>query len=194
MLDKQQEKIAGTFNKRKELVQKEMIKLENEYNTKSRKLRNEVHRKGGDLQDAILTIDNLKEEFIKRSEKINDMFDCHYLPKPVKIFSMPPMTEITWDDGTKTRVSATHEVYDLEKGIAMAFMKRTVYSTRANYHLLVQYFNEILIKSKDAAVVTKTIDEMSMEELTQHAVKVLRMPVPKNISKKDLVELVRYFR
>ena len=46
----------------------------------------------------------------------------------------PPATIIIWDDGTKTVVKCgKNDVYDQEKGIAMAICKK-VFGNNGNYH------------------------------------------------------------
>jgi hypothetical protein len=192
-MDRRQQKIVAQFERKEQLVQKEMEKLENIYNSEVRRLRSKVHRKAGELQDDLLSIDVERQAFIEKSEKINDMF-C-WFEKPVRIFSQPPMTEITWDDGTKTRVTAAEgEVYDLEKGIAMAILKKNIYGTQRNYHLLSEYFEEILVGEKPVEVEVEEIDlqSMTVAELEEFATNRYNIPIPNGIRKGDLINLIKY--
>lgn len=51
-----------------------------------------------------------------------------------KVVFNPPATIIIWDDGTKTIVKCgKNDVYDQEKGIAMAICKK-VFGNNGNYH------------------------------------------------------------
>jgi hypothetical protein len=200
MADRRQQKILAQFEKDELQIQKEMEKLENIYSSDVRKLRSKVHKAASKLQDGLDFIDINREAFIERSTKINEMFYDILgrgvpIHKPVRIFSQPPMTEVTWDDGTKTRVVAAEgEVYDLEKGIAMAILKKSVYVTQKNYHLLSEYFEEILVGEKPVEVEVEEIDlqSMTVAELEEFATNRYNMPIPNGIRKGDLINLIKY--
>lgn len=190
-MDRRQEKIIAKFEKKEQLIQKEMEKIQNIYSSEVRRLRNKVHRKAEELRDNSLSIDVERQAFIEKSEKINKMFS--WFEKPVRIFSQPPMTEITWDDGTKTRVTAAEgEVYDLEKGIVMAILKKNIYGTQRNYHLLSEYFEEILIGEKPVEIEEIDLQSMTVVELQEFATNRYNMPIPKGIRKGDLIDLIKY--
>ena len=50
----------------------------------------------------------------------NNKKECY----PERVISNPPRTIVIWSDGTKTVVKCHDEKYDLEKGVAMAFVKK----------------------------------------------------------------------
>lgn len=55
------------------------------------------------------------------------------LPKIVKVIFNDPATIIKWADGTKTVVKAENEVFDPEKGLAMAIAKKAL-GNQGNYY------------------------------------------------------------
>lgn len=72
----------------------------------------------------------------------------HFVPKipkcrveidimPTKVIFNNPATIIFWSDNTKTVVKATHEPYDKEKGIAMAYMKK-IFGNKSRYYTEMQ--------------------------------------------------------
>jgi hypothetical protein len=190
-MNRRQEKILAQFEKTEENVRKNIEKLENTYQTEVRKLRGKTHRAAGELQEKLATLDFEKQKLIEQYDKINKMF--YWNQVPVSIFSKPPMTEVLWDDGTKTRVTAAKgEKYDLEKGIAMAFLKKTTYKTRSNYHLLTDYFKEILITEDSEESAVEDLKNMTVAELEEFAVNRYNMPIPNGIRKTDLINLIEY--
>ena len=54
-------------------------------------------------------------------------------PKIVKVVYHNPATIVFWDDGTKTVVKCSNEVYDPEKGLAMAISKKFL-GNRGSYY------------------------------------------------------------
>jgi hypothetical protein len=190
-MNRYEKKILSKLEKEEKNIEKSIEKLENIYNSEVRKLRNKTHRNAGELQDQLTTIGFEKQKLIEKSEKLNSLF--YWNERPVRIFSKPPMTEVSWENGTKTRVTAAQgEKYDLEKGIAMAFLKKTVYETRSNYHLLREYFNEILITENSEEPETLDLGSMTVAELEEFAKNRFDMPIPNGIRKSDLINLIEY--
>lgn len=54
-------------------------------------------------------------------------------PVPEKVIFNDPATIVYWKDGTKTVVKAYDEYFDEEKGLAMAYMKKT-HGNKGNYN------------------------------------------------------------
>ena len=54
------------------------------------------------------------------------------MPSIVKVIFNDPATIVMWNDGSKTVVKANNEVFDSEKGLAMAISKR-VFGNKGNY-------------------------------------------------------------
>ena len=59
-------------------------------------------------------------------------FKTNYIPEIKNVIFNPPATIVFWQDGTKTVVKATNELYDPEKGLAMAIVKKT-YGNKGSY-------------------------------------------------------------
>jgi hypothetical protein len=56
------------------------------------------------------------------------------MPRVENVIFNNPATIVFWDDGTKTVVKAHDEVFDPEKGLAMAIAKRVLGNTRSYFH------------------------------------------------------------
>lgn len=54
------------------------------------------------------------------------------IPQIAKVIFNDPATIVLWNDGTKTVVKAQNEVFDKEKGLAMAIAKKAM-GNRGNY-------------------------------------------------------------
>lgn len=59
------------------------------------------------------------------------------IPEIKNVIFNPPATIVFWQDGTKTVVKATNEVYDPEKGLAMAIAKRAL-GNQGNYYNVIK--------------------------------------------------------
>lgn len=59
------------------------------------------------------------------------------IPEIKNVIFNPPATIVFWQDGTKTVVKATNEVYDPEKGLAMAIAKRAL-GNQGNYYNIIK--------------------------------------------------------
>ena len=61
----------------------------------------------------------------------------NYIPEIKNVIFNPPATIVFWQDGTKTVVKATNEIYDPEKGLAMAIAKRAL-GNQGNYYNVIK--------------------------------------------------------
>lgn len=61
----------------------------------------------------------------------------NYIPEIKNVIFNPPATIVFWQDGTKTVVKAMNEVYDPEKGLAMAIAKRAL-GNQGNYYNIIK--------------------------------------------------------
>ena len=59
------------------------------------------------------------------------------IPEIKNVIFNPPATIVFWQDGTKTVVKATNELYDPEKGLAMAIVKRAL-GNQGNYYNVIK--------------------------------------------------------
>ena len=59
------------------------------------------------------------------------------IPEIKNVIFNPPATIVFWQDGTKTVVKATNELYDPEKGLAMAIAKRAL-GNQGNYYNIIK--------------------------------------------------------
>ena len=64
-------------------------------------------------------------------------FKTNYIPEIKNVIFNPPATIVFWQDGTKTVVKATNELYDPEKGLAMAIAKRAL-GNQGNYYNVIK--------------------------------------------------------
>lgn len=66
----------------------------------------------------------------------------------------PPATIVLWSDGSKTVVKAEHEVYDPEKGLAMAISKRAM-GNRGNYFDTFKKYVDAYMKKREEETLAK---------------------------------------
>ncbi len=97
--------------------------------------------------------------------------------KPVGIKNVifnPPATIVLWNDGTKTVVKAENEVFDKEKGLAMAICKRTNGNNGRYFEAFKKY-----CRSEDAP---KRVPKRSGRYPWKEAVEALAQENPANIN------------
>lgn len=68
-----------------------------------------------------------------------------------KVIFNDPATIVMWEDGTKTVVKCHNEKYDPEKGLAMAFMKKTM-GNKGNYYEVVKKALKDYVPKQDEEV------------------------------------------
>ena len=86
-------------------------------------------------KDVELQIDLYKT--ILNSTYGTKAFKTNYIPEIKNVIFNPPATIVFWQDGTKTVVKATNELYDPEKGLAMAITKRAL-GNQGNYYNVIK--------------------------------------------------------
>lgn len=83
------------------------------------------------------------------------------VPEIRKVIYNPPATIILWEDGTKTVVKCCEtDIYDPEKGFAMAIIKKLCGNTSAPFHRL---FKTWVLESKDASDIQREIQRISID-------------------------------
>jgi len=179
MLDKRQQQDLENVDRQMEKTYKDTQKAKNKLNT--------------EMNSELKTLQKRSEALRVYAAKINTMFE--YISKPVNIFVQEPLIEVSWDDGTKTRVKSTKEPFDFEKGMAMAFMKKNIYETRKNYHFMMGYFNSIVVG--DALIETPEEPEEAMDfssltlvELRAWGADVIGFTVPSKLKKASVIKLL----
>lgn len=74
---------------------------------------------------------------IDNSKKENTMTEKYAIPSIKKVIYNPPATIVYWGDGTKTVVKCCKaDIYDAEKGFAMAVIKKLCSNESALFHKL----------------------------------------------------------
>ena len=106
-----------------------------------------------DLIDAWIHANRCFDEYCDRdimtTKKVYSSLNGHYfIPEIRKVIYNPPATIILWEDETKTVVKCCEtDVYDPEKGFAMAVIKKLCGNESALFHKL---FKTWVLESKDA--------------------------------------------
>lgn len=105
------------------------------------------------LKKYIDTDINVTDEFAKRY--LNSIYGKKLIlvPRIKNVIFNDPATIVFWSDNTKTVVKAKDELFDPEKGLAMAICKRAL-GNEGNY------YNEIkkwLLKEKNETIIDKVI-------------------------------------
>lgn len=81
------------------------------------------------VQYCIADVENAMKLQCKAKSKIG----VDNKPKIKNVHFNPPMTIVIWSDGTKTIVKAHHELFDPEKGLAMAIAKKFIGDNKYGY-------------------------------------------------------------
>ena len=76
-----------------------------------------------DIKKGDNNMERTKTDYSKLSSKYRSKSTCL---KIKNVIFNPPATIVFWDDGTKTVVKCQNEIFDPEKGLAMAFMKNAL--------------------------------------------------------------------
>lgn len=112
--------------------------------------------------------DMYKEKRTPLSIPYNKIAD-RYAPKttlPItNVIFAPPATIVFWNDGTKSVVKCENEVYDPEKGLAMAIAKRALGNKGNYYETFKKWVDPYVEKQKEAELpVEEAKDEVKPEE------------------------------
>ena len=83
-------------------------------------------------------MERARTDYSKLSSKYRSKSTCL---KIKNVIFNPPATIVFWDDGTKTVVKCQNEIFDPEKGLAMAFMKNAL-GNNSNYFNTVKKWAE----------------------------------------------------
>lgn len=90
-------------------------------------------------------------EFMRVTSNIDNIIKSHAtaLKKwPIdRVIFNPPATIVFWSDGTKTVVKAQNEVFDWEKGLAMAVCKKALANNNGYYYNLFKAYEEAGVKA-----------------------------------------------
>ena len=90
--------------------------------------------------------------------RINDMKNNHRVPQIKDVIYNDPATIVFWMDGTKTVVKCgDYDIYDPEKGLAMAIAKKTL-GNQGNYY---ETFKSWLPEEDELNTTQQFIDEKS---------------------------------
>lgn len=115
------------------------------------------------LPTVTTTTINVSSEGYKRFEQTQDIIDsiidrtikqCS-LATITKVIFNPPATIVFWNDGTKTIVKAQDEVFDWEKGLAMAICKRYLADNKGRYYNVFRKYEKAGIEAECKDLTTK---------------------------------------
>lgn len=113
----------------------------------------------------------------------NNMFGYNSRFEIKDVIFNDPATIVFWKDGTKTVVKASNEVYDPEKGLAMAIAKKA-YGNQGNY------FNKIK-KWTGVPVPIPTVKDEDFRDFVESALSCLANRFIKSRTKEFLLEDIR---
>ena len=110
-----------------------------------------------DLRGAVIDLKSfiqLTSNYYDKSNKVNEKKETKTMkfnmPKIKNIDFQPPLTIVVWEDGTKTFVKcAKDEIFDPEKGAAMAIAKKALGDKYAYIETISYYVNKWLKKDKN---------------------------------------------
>lgn len=91
-----------------------------------------------DVKKGDNNMERSRTDYSKLSSKYRSKSTCL---KIKNVIFNPPATIVFWDDGTKTVVKCQNEIFDPEKGLAMAFMKNAL-GNNGNYFNTVKKWAE----------------------------------------------------
>ena len=126
--------------------------------------RNNLQKQLKNMEDKMISISPVTRNYIDTDIKVTNEFAKRYLnsiygkkprlvPRIKNVIFNDPATIVFWSDNTKTVVKAQDELFDPEKGLAMAICKRAL-GNEGNY------YNEIkkwLPKEKNETIIGKVI-------------------------------------
>ena len=96
--------------------------------------------------------------FKNMERRINEMKNNYHVPQIKDVIYNDPATIVLWMDGTKTVVKCSdYDIYDPEKGLAMAIAKKTL-GNQSNYY---ETFKRWLPEEDELDTAQQFIDEKS---------------------------------
>lgn len=119
--------------------------------------------KKGTAQDMLKCATDQYEKWFKKAATMSEMtgvtvhhtgyFNLHKVPTIKNVIFNAPATIVFWEDGTKTVVqSRDDDIYDPEKGLAMAISKKALGNKRDYYHTFKHWLKKY--KRTDAPLIT----------------------------------------
>lgn len=87
------------------------------------------------------------------------------MPDINKVIFNDPATIVYWDDGSKTVVKAENDIYDPEKGLAMAISKRAL-GNEGNYY---NVFKKYLPVKEERVIELKSVQEFELTGILDSA-------------------------
>ena len=136
-----------------------------------------------DLRGAVIDLKSfiqLTTDCWDKSNKVKEKKETKAMkvsmPKIKNIDFQPPLTIIVWEDGTKTFVKcAKDEMFDPEKGAAMAITKKALGDKYAYIETISYYVNKWLKKDKNRnyVKVDRVLKENKKEKFTEKENKII---------------------
>ena len=136
-----------------------------------------------DLRGAVIDLKSfiqLTSNYYDKSNKVNEKKETKTMkfnmPKIKNIDFQPPLTIVVWEDGTKTFVKcAKDEIFDPEKGAAMAIAKKALGDKYAYIETISYYVNKWLKKDKNRnyVKVDRVLKENKKEKFTEKENKII---------------------
>ena len=136
-----------------------------------------------DLRGAVIDLKSfiqLTSNYYDKSNKVNEKKETKTMkvniPKIKNIDFQPPLTIVVWEDGTKTFVKcAKDEIFDPEKGAAMAIAKKALGDKYAYIETISYYVNKWLKKDKNRnyVKVDRVLKENNKEKFTEKENKII---------------------
>lgn len=131
-----------------------------------KRLLNNIYGRGGlgNLAPIVLineVVQKISEDARKYKEKIemNRRFEIK------KVIFNNPATIVIWANGAKTVVKAQNEIYDPEKGLAMAFAKRALGGKGSYYDVFKQWLPNEKVDFNDFEKFEKAVQKEAEHEL-----------------------------
>lgn len=104
-----------------------------------------------------------KQDIDSVSKMIQNLNHGCLVPGIAKVIYNPPATIILWEDETKTVVKCCKtDIYDPEKGFAMAIIKKLCGNTSAPFHRL---FKTWCLESEDKPDIQLEIQRISVDDI-----------------------------
>lgn len=104
-------------------------------------------------------------EYNKITVNSKNIFGVGSKPQIKNVHFNPPMTIVIWTDGTKTFVKAHNELFDPEKGLAMAIAKKFIGDNKYDY---IEEINKWVEKYDGPPTLFVDLDSSEIPELEIH--------------------------
>lgn len=125
-----------------------------------KRLLNNIYGRGGrGSLFSIVLIDEVINSMQKLLEEMNRKFEIK------KVIFNDPATIVIWVNGDKTVVKAQNEMYDPEKGLAMAFAKRALGGKGSYYDIFKQWLPNEKVDFNDFEKFEKAVQKEAEHDL-----------------------------